>query len=310
MRYAVFGTGGVGGYFGGRLAESGRDVVFIARGAHLDALRRDGLVVSSVSGDFTISPVQCTSSAAEAGPVDVVILGVKAWQLAEAAEAISPLIGPGTVVLPLANGVEAAGILSQVLGNEHVLGGLCAIVSMIEAPGKIRHAGIDPVIRFGELDNRRSERVLQIYDDFSACKGLTVEVPENIHTALWQKFVFIAPWSSVGSVTRVSIGVMRETAESRELLLSVLHEAVAVGRAAGVPLPQTIEEDTIAMYDRVASTGTASMQRDVAAGKPSELEAQTGAIIRLGEHYGVATPAARFIYQALRPGERVVRNEV
>jgi 2-dehydropantoate 2-reductase len=310
MRYAVFGTGGVGGYFGGRLAEAGEDVTFIARGAHLEAIRKKGLVVHSVSGDFTITPAGVTDRPDTVGAVDAVILGVKAWQLREAAEAILPLIGPETAVLPLENGVEAAEDLTEVLGKDHVLGGLCAIVSMIESPGVIRHAGIDPVIRFGELDNTRSDRVSRMEKDFQQCRGVTVEVPDDIQRALWQKFVFISAWSSVGSVTRAPIGVIRSIPESRELLLAALAEAVEVGRAGGINLPAEIVENTVNFYDSVDPTSTASMQRDVAAGKPSELEAQTGAVVRLGKKFGVATPASRCIYQALLPGERIVRGDV
>jgi len=310
MRYAVFGVGGVGGYFGGRLAESGQDVTFIARGEHLAAMKKQGLAVTSVAGDFTVSPVTATDSPSQVGPVDVVIVGVKAWQLKEAAEAIKPLLGPDTAVLPLGNGVESPEVLSTVLDKKHVLSGLCTIVAMIEGPGKIRHAGIDPVVRFGELDNRQSDRVQRLRRDFERCKGLTVEVPDDIQRAVWQKFVFIAPWSSVGAVTRVPIGAIRSTPESRGLLLTVVREAVDVGRAVGVDLPKDAFESTVSIYDSVDGANTASMQRDVASGKPSELEAQTGAIVRLGVTHGVPTPASRFIYQALLPGERVVRGEL
>jgi 2-dehydropantoate 2-reductase len=311
MRIAVFGTGGVGGYFGGRLAESGEDVTFVARGEHLAEMRRDGLHVASVEGDFVIpaSAIRATDDPAEVGPVDVVILGVKTWQVAEAATAIRPMIGPETMVLPLENGVEASEVLISALGAEHVLGGLCAIVSMVEGPGRIRHAGVAPVIRFGELDNSRTERVESLRGVFARCRGLTVDVPDDIEAALWKKFVFISAWSSVGSVTRAPIGVIRETPESRELLHAVLAEATAVGRSRGVNLPDNVVESTIAFYDSVDPANTASMQRDVAAGKPSELESQTGAIVRLGAEAGVGTPVSKFIYGALLPGERVARGE-
>ena len=310
MRIAIFGTGGVGGYFGGRLAQAGEDVTFIARGENLAAIRRDGLQVASVEGDFTIPPgkVQVTDSPAEAGPVDVVILGVKTWQVPEAAAAVKPLIGPATVVLPLENGVEAPDVLVEALGRDHVLGGLCAIVSMLDGPGRVRHAGVAPVIRFGELDNSRTDRVEQLRAAFDRCHGLAVDVPEDIEGALWKKFVFISAWSSVGSVTRTPIGVIRDTPESRTLLHDVLVEAIAVGRARGVNLPPDIMESTVAFYDSTDPSNTASMQRDVAAGKPSELESQTGAIVRLGAAAGVSTPASAFIYSALLPGERVARG--
>lgn len=311
MRIAVYGTGGVGGYFGGRLAESGEEVTFIARGEHLAAMRREGLHVASVEGDFVIpaDSIRATDDPAETGPVDVVILGVKTWQVAEAAAAIRPMIGPDTIVLPLENGVEAADVLTSTLGAQHVLGGLCAIVSMVDGPGRIRHAGVAPVIRFGELDNSSTERVESLRACFARCKGLTVDVPDDIEAALWKKFVFISAWSSVGSVTRAPIGVIRETPQSRELLHAVLEEAVSVGRARGVNLPDNVVESTVAFYDSVDPSNTASMQRDVAAGKPSELESQTGAIVRLGAEAGVSTPVSKIIYGALLPGERLSRDE-
>ena len=310
MRIAVFGTGGVGGYFGGRLAEAGQEVHFIARGEHLAAIQRDGLRVSSIEGDFMISPAQATDSPAEVGPVDLVLLGVKAWQVPEAAQAMQPMVGPDTTVIPLENGVEAADQLAAVIGREHVLGGLCAIVAMIDGPGHIRHAAVPPIIRFGELDNSKSARVETLRKLFAGAKGLTVKVPEDIHVAIWNKFVFISAWSAVGSVTRVPLGLILGTPETRELLQAAVAEVVAVGRAAGVALSIDSVEKTMAFYDSLDGSATASMQRDVMAGRPSELEAQTGAIIRLGDTHGVPTPVARFLYQSLLPQEQKARGEV
>lgn len=310
MKVAVFGTGGVGGYFGGRLAEVGEDVSFIARGAHLQAIRDKGLRIVSVSGDVTIASARATDDPGEVGPVDLVIVGVKAWQIRDAATAMKPLIGDDTMVLPLENGVEAADILADVLGRAHVIGGLCTIVSMIEAPGTIRHAAIDPpAVRFGELDNRRTPRVERIFDAFERASGVTPEIPADIERAIWQKFVFIASWSGIGAVARAPIGAIRSNPQSRALLLEALDEAIAVGRARGVDLPDEVRQGTIAFYDSLAETGTASMQRDVAAGKPSELESQTGAIVRMGAAAGVPTPVNSVIYRALLPGEAIARGE-
>lgn len=308
MKCAIFGSGGVGGYFGARLAQSGHDVTFIARGAHLEAIRGSGLRLTSVSGDTTISPAHATDDPASVGIVDLVIVGVKAWQLPDAARGMKPLVGSETIVLPLENGVEAPGILAAELGREHVFGGLCAIVSMIEAPGHVRHAGIAPIIRFGELDNSRTERLAAVERVFSQAPGLSVEVPDDIEAAIWRKFVFIAAWSSVGSITRAPIGAIRSIAGTRRLLHDVLAEAVAVGRARGVRLADDIVDATMAFFDSVAPGSTASMQRDVMAGKPSELEAQTGAIVRFGEETGVATPVSEVIYHALLPMEAEARG--
>ncbi|MDQ4042919.1 MAG: NAD(P)-binding domain-containing protein, partial [Actinomycetota bacterium] len=174
MRIAVFGTGGAGGYFGGRLARAGEDVTFIARGEHLRALCEHGLRVESVKGDFEIQPVQATDDPEEVGEVDVVIVGVKAWQVPEVAKALRPLVGPGSYVLPLQNSVEAASQLAAVLGPEHVLGRLARIFSSVVEPGRVRHVGGPASVAFGELDNRPSERVERLRKAFAQA-GVTVE---------------------------------------------------------------------------------------------------------------------------------------
>ncbi|HJW91305.1 MAG TPA: 2-dehydropantoate 2-reductase, partial [Anaerolineales bacterium] len=184
MRVAVFGVGGVGGYFGGRLAQAGEEVIFISRGEHLRAMQADGLWVESLNGDFRVKPVQATADPAEVGAVDYVLLGVKTWQVPEAAEAIRPLVGKQTAVIPLQNGVEAPDQLAAVLGREHVLGGLCQIVSFIVAPGRIRHAGIDPQIAFGEIDGELSQRVENLRAAFEHAK-VRVDTPVDIRLAMW-----------------------------------------------------------------------------------------------------------------------------
>ncbi len=229
MRIAVFGTGGVGGYFGGRLAHAGEDVVFIARGEHLRALRADGLRVDSPDGDFTVFPAQAAEDPREVGPVDAVILGVKAWQVGQAAEAMRPLIGPATFVVPLQNGVEAPSQLAAVLGTEHVFGGFCYIVSFIVGPGRIKHGGMKPYIAFGELDNRPSERGQRLLDAFSKA-GVTAEMPPDIHAAMWGKFLFIASLSGVGAVTRAPAGVMRTLPETRQMLEEAVKEIARGGK--------------------------------------------------------------------------------
>ena len=194
MRIAVFGTGGVGGYFGGRLAQAGAEVTFIARGTHLHALRTQGLRVDSVLGDFVIHPVQATDEPRQVGVVDAVLVAVKAWQVPEVAEAIRPLVGATTCVVPLQNGVEAPEQLAVVLGTAPVVGGLCGLVSFIVAPGHIRHAAAEPFIKFGELDNRPSPRLGQLHQAFRQA-GVTVEIPADMQSALWMKFLSITPCS-------------------------------------------------------------------------------------------------------------------
>jgi 2-dehydropantoate 2-reductase len=309
VRIAVFGTGAVGGYFGGRLAQAGEDVVFIARGEQLRALRDRGLRVDSLRGDFVVQSVQATDDPAQVGVVDAVLVGVKAWQVAEVAPACSPLVGAQTLVVPLQNGVEAPSQLAAVLGAEHVLGGLCRIVSLVVEPGHIRHAGLEPYVAFGKLDNRRSGRTERLREAFARA-GVTAEIPPDIQVAMWEKFLFIASFSGVGAVTRAPAGVLRSLAETRQMLGQAMHEVLAVARAREIALPEEAISKTMTLIDSLPPGGTASMQRDVMEGRPSELESQNGAVVRLGQEVGVATPLHAFIYRSLLPLEMRARGRV
>jgi 2-dehydropantoate 2-reductase len=310
VRIAIVGTGGVGGYFGGRLAEAGEDVTFIARGAALAALRDSGLRVDSILGNFSLPKVFAKGRPEDVGRVDVVLVCVKAWQVPEIAEGLRPLVGDGTAVVPLQNGVEAAEQLESALGRAHVVGGLCRILAFQTAPGHIAHAGVEPVIEFAELDGRPSPRVEGLRAAFSRARGVTVKVPENIHAALWKKFAFIAPVGGVGAVTRAPAGVFRSVPETRRMLEDAIGEVVAVGRAKAVDLPGHVVTETLSFIDALPATATASMQRDLMEGRPSELEAQTGAVVRLGAAAGVSTPVNRLLYAALLPMEMRVRGRL
>jgi 2-dehydropantoate 2-reductase len=310
MRIAVFGTGGVGGYLGGRLAETGEEVVFIARSEHLQAIQTTGLRIDSVLGDFVIHPAQASDNPAEVGPVDVVLVGVKAWQVNEAAQAIRPLIGADTFVVPLQNGVDSPGELAAVLGAEHILGGLCGMMAFVAGPGHIRHAGIDPYIAFGELNHRPSERVERLRQAFVRAKGVIVDVPADIHVAMWQKFMLIATWSGIGAITRAPIGVLRSLPETRRLLEQSLREIHEVAVGQKIALPAESIGQTMTFFDNVPPHGTASMQRDIMAGRPSELHSQNGAVVRLGREVGVSTPLHTFIYHSLLPAELRARGQI
>ncbi|QTF92452.1 2-dehydropantoate 2-reductase [Halomonas sp. BM-2019] len=310
MRLAIMGSGGVGGYFGARLAEAGHDVTFIARGEHLAALQRDGLRVKSLEGDVHLAEVRATDDPAEVGAVDAVLVAVKAWQVGDAARAIRPIIGPDTFVVPLENGVEAADQLAAVLGQAHVLDGLCGILAWREGPGHIRHAGVAPFVRFGERDNRRSKRAERLKAAFDAARGVTAEIPDDIQAAVWSKFLFICAMSGIGSVTRAPIGVTRTLPETRALIEQLLAEIAAVARARGVALPEDAVARALGFIDALPEASTASMQRDIMAGLPSELESQNGAVVRLGREAGVATPVNAMIHAALLPQERRARTEL
>ena len=214
MRVAIYGTGGAGGYFGAQLARSGEDVTFIARGEHLKAIQAHGLCVETPAGEILIQPAKATDDPKEIGPVDVILLGVKAWQVEEAAGNMKPMVGPATVVVPLQNGVEAASQLAAVLGPEHVLGGLCGTFSWVVAPGKICSISAATFIKFGELDNRRSERVERLRQAFGKTT-VKADIPPDIHKALWEKFLLVTAFGGVGAVSRAPIGIMRTVPETR-----------------------------------------------------------------------------------------------
>jgi 2-dehydropantoate 2-reductase len=309
VRIAIFGTGAVGGYFGGRLAQAGEEVVFIARGEQLRALQDHGLRVDSLKGDFVVRPVQATDDPAQVGAVDAVIVAVKAWQVTEAAHMMRPLVGPETFAVPLQNGVEAPSQLAAVLGDEHVLGGLCRIISQVVEPGHVRHAGMEPYVALGELDNQVSKRAVRLREAFARA-GVMAEIPPDIGVALWGKFLFIASFSGVGAVTRTPAGVLRSLPETRHMLEEAMHEVLAVARARGIGLPEEAIPQTMRLIDNLPPGGTASMQRDIIQGRPSELESQNGAVVRLGGEVGVATPLHTFIYHSLLPLELRARGQV
>ncbi|HXC68523.1 MAG TPA: 2-dehydropantoate 2-reductase [Pyrinomonadaceae bacterium] len=300
MRIAVFGAGGVGGFFGGRLAHAGEDVTFIARGEHLRAIKAGGLKVESPSGDFVVFPAKATDDVTEVGEVDLVILGVKAWQVPEAAHAMKPLAGSRTTVLPLQNGVDAVSQLVAELGSDRVIGGLCRIVSFVVGPGHIRHAGFTPSIIIGELDNRRTTRTDTIEQVFKNA-GLEISVAADIQVALWTKFLFIASFSGVGAMANAPAGVVRSDPKWRSHLLNAMEEIYALAHARGIKLPANSVDTVMASVDGLPEDATSSMQRDIAAGKPSELESQNGAVVRMAREAGIDVPTHTLIYQTLKP---------
>jgi 2-dehydropantoate 2-reductase len=224
--------------------------------------------------------------------------------MSAAAEAMKPMVSEETVIIPLENGVDAPDQLSSALGREHVLGGLCRISVFVSEPGIIRHVGVPPYIAFGELDNHKTKRVESLKAIFSNLEGISVEAPEDIHKALWEKFVFIAAVSGVGAVTRQPIGIFRVVPETRAMLVSALQEVVAVGRARGVALDENTADGILTTIIDNAPEGTiASMQKDIMEGSRSELGAQNGAVVRMGKELGIPTPVNAFIYASLLPME-------
>jgi 2-dehydropantoate 2-reductase len=292
------------------LAQAGEEVVFIARGEHLRAIQANGLRVDSIKGDFTLPTVQATDEIKTLEPVEMILTAVKAWQVPDVAEQMKPLVKGDTGVIYLGNGVEAPDQLAAALGKEHVLGGLTRVSAAIAGPGHIRHVGIEPYIAFNELDGRKSERVERLRGAFLKATGVTVATPDDILAAIWEKFIFIAAISGVGAVTRSPAGVLRSQPAVRALLQGAIEEVTAVARARGVGVAADIVERTLAFIDSMGPAVTASMQRDIMDGRPSELEAQNGAVVRLGAQAGVATPVNAFLYAALLPQEMKARGQL
>ncbi len=308
MRIAVFGSGGVGGYFGGRLAQIGQDVTFIARNESLSALRSQGLKVGSIAGDFVIDKIQATNNPAEVGVVDYVLCCVKSWQVPGAARAMLPMIGEDTLVVPLQNGVEAPEQLGEIIDPAKVLGGLCAIVAFQAGPGHIKHSGGSPLIRFGHLDNHADPRVNALSEIFNHCSGVKSSIPDDIRVAMWQKFMLIAPWSGLGAVSRAPLGILLEQPETRALLVEAIEEVFQLGCALNIALPPKSVDKTVKTLDGLPPNSTTSMQRDLIRGRPSELDAQNGAVVRLASETDVETPVNRFFLYSLRSLELRARG--
>ncbi|WP_351231129.1 2-dehydropantoate 2-reductase [Streptomyces sp. NPDC002133] len=308
LRIAVVGAGGIGGYFGGRLALAGHDVAFVARGAHLEALRRDGLAVKSVAGDFTVPSARATDDTAEIGEVDYVLLCVKTWQLAAVIDALPPLLGTGTAVVTLQNGVEAPAEVARAIGRDAVLPGTAKIIAHLDGPGRVRHLGGPGLLAFAEWDNRPTGRVARLQAALDAADGVTAVVSEDIWAELWAKFLFVVPPGGLGAVTDVPFGLLRTRPGTRQLLVAAMTEIRQVAQAMDVELPDDVVPTSMAFLDQQPAAGTTSLHRDLVAGLPSELEALTGAVVRIGERTGTATPVNSVLYEVLRLREEASRS--
>ena len=300
MKIAVMGSGGVGGYFGARLAAAGNDVTFIARGGHLDAIRSQGLRVQSPLGDVHIDPAGATDDPAEVGPVDVVLFATKLYDTERAGEQCQSFLGADTAVISLLNGVDSEEQLSRILGAGHVVGGVARISAGIAAPGVIQHHASFAGIEFGELDGRNSDR-LQAFLAAATEANIDAQLSDDINTAIWQKFVMIASFSAVTALTRLPAGPIRDNPQSWSLIQAAAHEAGAVARARGVPLTEDAVDDVVKLMGALPDAMKASMLVDLERGKPLELEWLSGAVCRLGRETGVDTPVHRVVLAALSP---------
>lgn len=300
MRVAILGAGGVGGYFGGLLAQVGHEVIFIARGQHLAAIRAKGLRVKSVNGDFTIHPAHATDDPKRVGVVDYVLVTVKTFQLAVAAQSMNPLIGSDTTVLPLLNGVDAHEVLMAHLGPDPVVGGVTNVVARIEEPGVIRQESRFRRVVAGELNKQPSVRVQKLLDAWAGC-GVDVHQAEDIFVQLWTKFLFIAPFAGVSSLAHVTSGELLACDETREFLIEAMKEVETLARRKGILMDVDVVRGALSILERFEPSTTSSMQRDVIAGQPFELEALSGAIVRIGRELAVPTPFHSTIYALLLP---------
>ncbi|PPR24619.1 MAG: hypothetical protein CFH40_00766 [Alphaproteobacteria bacterium MarineAlpha10_Bin3] len=300
MRFIAFGAGGVGGYFGGRLARAGQDVTFIARRAHLDAIRARGLRLRTPDGEITVDPVQVTDDLSTLSPPDYLLFAVKLFDTQAVAEACRPIVGPRTAVVSLQNGVEAVDILSGVFGAARVMGGTARIAAVISEPGVIAQTGKFAILNFGEQDGSRSERGLALE---AAClnAGFDARLLDNIDADIWQKFILLATLSGMTSLTRLPNGPLRKTPATRALVETCMAEVAAVGRARGIALPDDVVASVMALWDGLPAEMVASMAHDLKAGKPLELDHLSGAVVRLGRSLGVPTPTHAFIHAALQP---------
>jgi 2-dehydropantoate 2-reductase len=299
MHIAIMGSGGVGGYFGGRLAASGEDVSFIARGAHLETLQTSGLRLESPKGNLHLPTVRASDDPRTLGTADVVLFTVKMYDVAAAAEFIRPLVGTDTVVITLQNGVEAVDLVSAAIGREHVAGGVAYVAAVITEPGVIKHTALDRLI-FGELDGRLSERLSRFK---RACDlaGFESTLSAQIEVDLWSKFSRLSVFSGMTSVTRSPIGVLRGDPQMLAMLRDACEETIAVGRARHVPIPDVLMAEILQMIHSLPPQAKSSMLEDLERGKRLELPWLSGAVVRLGEEAGVPTPIHRFIATVLRP---------
>ena len=316
MRIAIVGAGGVGGLLAGLLARTGNEVGLVARGAQLSAVRAGGLLVESPLGRFTVGSMALrggvSDDPAALRPAEAVIVSVKAWQVEEVAPRLAPLLAPEGVVVPLQNGVLAAGRLAAALGEDRVAGGIVNLLAWIDGPGRIRHVGGSPRLVLGERGERARRPSPRLEALSAALRAADCEasVTDDVERAIWEKYLLIEPWGTIAAAARAPIGALRAVPETRALLASAMRELEAVARARGVRLPADAVDRALSRLDALPPEATASMQRDLAAGRPSELDDQPGALVRMARAAGVPVPVHEAMLAALMPLERAARGKL
>ena len=298
MKILVMGSGGVGGYFGARLALGGADVTFVARGAHLAAMQSEGLTLETPAGQVHAADIKVVEKASDAAPPDFVLLAVKLWDTDSALEQIRPIVGPHTCVISLQNGVLKEATLAQAFAREQLMGGVAYVATRIASPGVIRQTGPMQRIQFGEYDGKRSTRAEAL---LQACLkgGINAEIADDIVRVLWEKYVFLAALSAATTAIRKPIGAIRGHPQTRAFFLDLMREVVAVGRAHGVALPADYAEQRLKLADDVDPGMTSSMHHDLDQGNRLELRWLSGGVVELGARVGVATPLHRAVSDIL-----------
>jgi len=306
MKIAIIGTGGVGGYFGGKIAKAGFDVTFLARAQNLKIMKANGLTVKSILGDFNVTPVKVTDNIQDIGESDLIILAVKAWQIKEIAAELKSIVGENSMILPLQNGVLAVDELREFFGEKNIISGLCQIFSKIESPGVVNHFGVIPKIIFGEVDSSTSGRIQKIKELFDS-SGISSEIAVDITAALWKKFIPICV-SGLLAVSKTSYGELRELPETRQMMVDLLNEIYWLSQKIGIQIEPDFVGKAVAFINTFPYETTSSLTRDVWEGKPSEIEYQNGTVVRLGNQYGIDTPINRFVYNCILPMELKARR--
>ena len=300
MRIAVMAAGAVGGYFGARLAAAGHDVTFIARGAHRDAIRRDGLTIESALGDLHLKDIDVTDDPTQVGPADVVLFAVKLWDTETAGEQARPLVGSNTRVITLQNGVDSVERLAPILGDAATIGGATYVVTTIARPGVIRHTGTFAKVHCGRLDGR-PDAVLAGYVEQMKAADIDITLTDHMRVDLWKKFVLLSGTSGITASTRQPMGIIRDDQDMRALFYRLMHETMAVGRAAGVAFPPDFPAEVDRLVAGFAPAMKASMANDLEVGNRLELDWLAGKVVALGRKYGVPTPAQEAVYAILKP---------
>ena len=299
MRIAIMAAGAVGGYFGGRLAAAGHDLVFFARGANLDVIRKNGLKIESVKGDLHLKKVTATDNPKSVPPVDIVLFAVKLWDTETAGELIRPIVAKETRVITLQNGVDSVERLQPILGRDNVVGGMAYIASVMSAPGVVSHTSEFAQMNCGRVDGR-SDPQLVSFVDAAQKAGVHITLSETIDLDRWKKFVFLVGLSSMTGATREPLGKILADTDTRAMFFQVMQEVVTVGRAKGVPLPTDFAEDRMKFAATTPPGFKASMAHDLERGNRLELDWLAGRVVQLGRELNVPTPANTAVYAVLK----------